>query len=362
MSDLPDLSSTCLSQETDSLDPTSTELQPYNGSQNMKVMFSHRTTDIKSLAKFAQVEQSLLFQLSQKKLNSIKSALFKSGHWTIDTSCSLRQKIDDDCLLLATAGIDRHWVLLNHEHLKGMYDILIHQQTERGLEGPLKRGTAHTFPPQKPGEKAVTIVVAGDPDMTTRSIVMSTLAEQAGIDANKYASLNGEGVSAFVYNMRWDDIHSLNTGKLSKSLHAHMLALKEARLRDLSNNRNAYIQAFGHAEHVVGLQKLFLTFRSAPSRKKWLVARETMMLIDKHLVLRVEWLGSEKCPIYSAFESAYIGYRRGNCDWFIRNVFTGAQVWIPDLVIYQVGLFGFLQDEQSPYRFDIANYCATFDL
>ena len=58
------------------------------------------------LDRFAQVQQSDLFNLSQKKQRAIKAALKKASHWTIETECCLRQKIENDCAQLAAAGID----------------------------------------------------------------------------------------------------------------------------------------------------------------------------------------------------------------------------------------------------------------
>lgn len=363
MSDVPDIGS-AKHARNDALhvDPTTTHLELGVGDNDTKIKLLPLIA-VETVGKFAQVEQSHLFRLGQRKLNSIKTALMKARHWTTNTTCCLRQKIEDDCLLLSVAGIDRYWLLLKHEQMKGAFDSIIRQDNgPDGMEGPLKRGTITTLQPGRKDEAAMTIVVGGDADMTTQSIVPHTLADHAGFDMQKYESLGGNVVVAFVYNIRWDDLQSLNSDKTSDSLRKYMTTIKNSRQKVASIDRNSFIRKWGHVQHVVELQKFVQTFCASPERQGWVIYREMMVLIDQHLVFRIEWGGSEQCPIYSAFETNYIGYRRGNCDWFIRNVFTGAQVWIPDLVVYQVGLFGFLQDETSPYRFDIANYCATFEM
>ena len=315
------------------------------------------------LAQFAQVEQSDLLQLGDKRQQGIKSGLIKAKHWSsADTSRSLKQRIEDDSFLISAAGLDRYRVLLTHEEMKRYFDAYVLEESKGGSYSPFKRGTVANLPSTKPTQPSTVIYTGGDASMVTQSIDPQALAQKAGFDlAQQYGDLFRTGVVVSVYHMRWDDLQPLlEKKKIAHQLFQCLSNVKEHRTNFAAQDRDTFVKRFGHLQHVVELRNTFEQFRSEESRQRWKLYDEAMLLIGDLLVLRIEWGGSEQCPIYNAFEKSYIGYRRGNFDWFIRDVKTGAQVWIPDLSIYQLGLFGFLQDADSPYRFDIANYCATF--
>lgn len=68
------------------------------------------------------------------------------------------------------------------------------------------------------------------------------------------------------------------------------------------------------------------------------------------------WTKSETCPIETFFNKRATFDNVGNKDYFIVNVKNKKSIWVPDLVMRQVGLFGFFQGEKSKYRVDPLKY------
>jgi len=82
----------------------------------------------------------------------------------------------------------------------------------------------------------------------------------------------------------------------------------------------------------------------------------------KYRVSMMTWGGAEQCPIEKLFTDEYKGYERGDRDWFIENLETKELLWVPDLLPYQVGMWGFFQSPSSPYRLDPKKYIKFFNL
>ena len=86
-------------------------------------------------------------------------------------------------------------------------------------------------------------------------------------------------------------------------------------------------------------------------------------LNGQHLrVSCIVWNGAEECPIEKSFSNKYHGYERGDRDWFITNLDKNINIWIPDLVPAQAGMFGFFQSPSSPYRIDPKKYIEVFNI
>lgn len=89
----------------------------------------------------------------------------------------------------------------------------------------------------------------------------------------------------------------------------------------------------------------------------WGKATTDITLNDQKLrITYVSWGGAEECPIEKTFSDKYHGYQRGDRDWFISNLDNGLNIWVPDLIPSQVGMFGFFQSPSSPYRLDPEMY------
>lgn len=74
------------------------------------------------------------------------------------------------------------------------------------------------------------------------------------------------------------------------------------------------------------------------------------------LIILLTWMGAEICPIEQEFLKEYYAFGKGYCDWLIINLDNMESLWVPDLVPYQIGMFGFFQDEYSEYRLDPQKY------
>ncbi len=86
-----------------------------------------------------------------------------------------------------------------------------------------------------------------------------------------------------------------------------------------------------------------------------------IVLNGQHLrITRFVWGGAETCPIEKYFDNSYHGYERGDRDWFITNLVNKEQIWVPDLTISQIGMFGFAHGKSDPYRVDPVQYCKVF--
>lgn len=70
----------------------------------------------------------------------------------------------------------------------------------------------------------------------------------------------------------------------------------------------------------------------------------------------IQWRGYHKCPIGTRFLKNYHHDGRGSRDWYVINMDNNKSMWIPDLIPYQVGLFGYFQDKESIYRLDLEKY------
>jgi len=68
------------------------------------------------------------------------------------------------------------------------------------------------------------------------------------------------------------------------------------------------------------------------------------------------WSKSETCPIEKYFNKHSVLNDAGNKDFFIVNINNNKSIWVPDLVMRQIGLFGFFQGELSKYRIDPLQY------
>mgnify|MGYP006916426501 CR=1 FL=1 len=86
------------------------------------------------------------------------------------------------------------------------------------------------------------------------------------------------------------------------------------------------------------------------------VTNEIELNGQKLRITRCVWGGAEECSIEKHFSKKYNGYDRGDRDWFVTNLTTNEQIWIPDLLPAQVGMFGFFQSPCSPYRIDPIKY------
>jgi hypothetical protein len=76
----------------------------------------------------------------------------------------------------------------------------------------------------------------------------------------------------------------------------------------------------------------------------------------------ITWSKSEICPIECFYSDEDHSFERGYKDWLISNITTGDKIWIPDLVPFQVGMFGFFQGLESKYRVDPEKYMNVMGL
>ena len=74
------------------------------------------------------------------------------------------------------------------------------------------------------------------------------------------------------------------------------------------------------------------------------------------------WGGAEECAIEKSFTDKYNGYSRGDRDWFVTNLNSGLNIWIPDLLPAQISMFGFAQSLSSAYRLDPEKYIQIMGL
>ena len=74
------------------------------------------------------------------------------------------------------------------------------------------------------------------------------------------------------------------------------------------------------------------------------------------LVYCFMWSKNETCPIEKYFNKDCASVDFGNKDFFVANLTNGKSMWVPDLVMRQIGLFGFFQGELSKYRIDPLKY------
>jgi hypothetical protein len=80
-------------------------------------------------------------------------------------------------------------------------------------------------------------------------------------------------------------------------------------------------------------------------------------------VLCLIWQGAEECPIEKSFvKNKYFGYRRGDRDYYVKNLDRNIDMFVPDLLPHQVGMFGFFQGLESSYRMDPETYIKVFGL
>lgn len=317
------------------------------------------------LASLAQVQMSDLLLLPQKTLEHIQQKLVKHGHWGCSdknpgTRQCLASRIKSDCLALEDACVGRAALLWFFECTKTYFDGWIEiREKEQPL--PLPEGS-------------LIVHNCSKFDGLTRSLsrsFMSSIAVQNGLDAIQCETISRtlSSKSFLIHTITDTDhirVHAYTTMANHCTNNGICIGASLKRALEANNIRNAesrnqFVKTVGHANHVIALLKQpHLLAQKMPERKNWVMARDSMIMMGpKLLVYRVEWQGAEKCPIYSYFEKTYIGALRGNVDWFICNVANGSMVWVPDLVAYQAGLFGFLQGPNSPYRLDLGGVSRT---
>jgi hypothetical protein len=304
-----------------------------------------------AINQFKHVDHRKLKTLSATAARKIKANLIAIGHWgdnSVAGQCPcLNTRLHADDQALAEAGIGRASILHFFETIKTTFDMWTTTRDRSDVILPMP--------------DAMLIVQGSDMNGVTKSIRYKRLSEIAGtIDLRDRESM----AAAFE-----SPSHTIvDTNHTRVSVYLRLMSNDpplKARLEKYTasniKSRNHFIKTVGHSNHVISLLRAPAQLVALmPDRKNWTMWRETMILVtEKLLVYRIEWGGAEKCPIYSHFEKKYIGYRRGNVDWFICNVVNGSQVWVPDLVVYQIGLFGFLQGLESPYRLDLKAYVDT---
>ena len=95
----------------------------------------------------------------------------------------------------------------------------------------------------------------------------------------------------------------------------------------------------------------------------WGKITNEIMLNHQHLrITCMKWGGAEECPIKKSFTDKYNGYSRGDRDWFVTNLDNSTNIWIPDLLPAQIGMFGFFQSPSSQYRLDPELYIKVMGL
>lgn len=103
------------------------------------------------------------------------------------------------------------------------------------------------------------------------------------------------------------------------------------------------------------LQKLPKGFGNGWSM--WSKTTNEITLNGQHLRISCfVWGGAEECQIEKSFANKYNGYSRGDRDWFVTNLGNNKNIWIPDLLPAQIGMFGFCQSPSSNYRLDPNHY------
>jgi hypothetical protein len=202
-------------------------------------------------------------------------------------------------------------------------------------------------------------------------------------------------------NRQWKDItrRCIQAGHLSKhddmkTIITENLALLQARKLDntdvwkhhcLFKQAVLKIQGIDKSIYPSPLQTQTKTNEAAPLSQATIDKLETMM--NNHVSPRwtccsrrqfrftingqvyagicCEWRGSETCPIELYFNPKldntfdwinYKGWHRGNCDFYVIRESDGQILHVPDLMPYQVGMFGFTQGQASPYHVNLAKY------
>jgi hypothetical protein len=134
------------------------------------------------------------------------------------------------------------------------------------------------------------------------------------------------------------------------------------------NHRNMYL-LFNHGlfeelskknfnKHKERCNKLFKTHLKG---KNWTLQEfktKNIIINGQYLIITcITWGGAEECPIEKYFDAKkYHGYDRGGMDWFVTNLDRRIDIWIPDLLPAQVGMFGFCQGRNSKFRLDLHKY------
>jgi hypothetical protein len=102
--------------------------------------------------------------------------------------------------------------------------------------------------------------------------------------------------------------------------------------------------------------------------KKNIVEHAKIKINDRILIIsRLKWNYVEKCPIETYFYNSNQSVVTPDlsfehCDWFVSDLERNIHMWIPDLVPYQIGMFGFCQGAGSMYNFDLNMYINIFNL
>lgn len=304
----------------------------------------------------AQVSDADVLALSNSEMIEIRKSLIANGHWANNLESNanpqcLASRINTDMETIKEAGICRASLLWFFECIKGFFDACINiRDKEDNLRTPTPTLVVsdNKFEGSTQSIKGELIyAIAGDTRSPHLQAMVSLFATDAGHKVHAIFDTNHAKILAY----RLKD-HTANP------IHAEILQIyTEANVR----SRNHFIKTIGHAQHIVQLLRQPAKLAEVmQDRKQWSLWRETMMMVTPNIIAyRVEWGGSEYCPIYRHFEKTYIGYLRGNVDWFFCNVTNGSIVWVPDLAVYQAGLFGFLQGPGSKYRLDLLGIMQT---
>lgn len=95
----------------------------------------------------------------------------------------------------------------------------------------------------------------------------------------------------------------------------------------------------------------------------WGISSNEILINEQHLLIcNTVWGGAELCPIESSFTDKYMGYQRGDSDWFVINIKKNMMIHVPDLLPAQIGMFCFFQGIKSQYRLDLEKYISIFGL
>ena len=143
-----------------------------------------------------------------------------------------------------------------------------------------------------------------------------------------------------------------------------------------ANHRNMYLlfnktdtydaysqkdEACDHAKDII---------EKCPPRNGWCCwGSTTNVIVLNNQQLRITclvWGGAEECPIEKHFSDKYHGHSRayysGYRDWFVTNLTSRMQMWIPDLLPAQITMFGFSQSANLPYHLDLEKYITIMGL
>ena len=305
----------------------------------------------KQLAEFAQVDRSAVSALSFRAQEKIKKKLVDMGHWgtsllqkEVDT---LASRLASDLQALKDADIDLVQLLRFFELVKDVFDNYM-KHNDKGRPIPVPKGTRMLM------KKTID---------SRASVDMEQLTDVQKVDVEAIVNINNLVCESPVKAV-FDTNHAITRPYIDVPGFENDLVLQEALKKYQSgtvDSRNHFGLTVGHTEHVVQLLiNAGALEKKMRKQNKWRIERESMVMIGASLIIyRVEWSSAEYCPIYGHFEKKPIGQKRGNVDWFICNTIKKSYIWVPDLVVYQVGLFGFLHGPESPYRFDMAGYHKT---